>query len=77
MTQIRLGPTRNQIALKRAILEMTSTCNLFCQHCSRDSYPMKYKGEMTDEEWFSVVTAQLLGGKYLLKFQLNLLSQQI
>ncbi len=55
MTQIRLGPTRNQIALKRAILEMTSTCNLFCQHCSRDSYPMKYKGEMTDEEWFSVV----------------------
>lgn len=53
MPKVTLGPTPNQLGLKRAILELTRECNLACTHCSREagySEPV----EMSTEQWLDV-----------------------
>ncbi len=59
MPKITIGPSPNQLALKRAILELTHRCNLACCHCSREA-GVPGAREMDSEEWLRVVD-QLLG----------------
>jgi len=54
MPRIALGPTKNQVLLKRAILELTRSCNLSCVHCSRDA-GCRSEAEMDTGKWISIV----------------------
>ncbi|MDJ0850754.1 MAG: radical SAM protein [Myxococcota bacterium] len=57
--RVQLGPSRNQVNLKRAILEMTLRCNLACVHCSVDAGPKSKRSEMSKAEWLSTVDSLL------------------
>ena len=54
MARVTLGPTPNQIGLKRAILELTRRCNLACVHCSREAGYSEPK-ETDTAQWLQIV----------------------